>query len=87
MLAILLLLVGQGQSTDALMKGAENRLSVPCGAECAPPPAQARYRLGEVEPESVAPRTEDDAGTPCSAVGARPCTRSPRRLFSTPLPE
>lgn len=54
MLAILLL-AGQSQNADALVNGAENRSSVPCGAECAAP-VQARYRLDEVEPASATPR-------------------------------
>lgn len=84
----LLLLAGQQPEADALITRAGDRLSVPCGPECDRPKAGERYRLGEADEGGPrAPRAVDDTGARCSVVGARVCTRPPRRLFSTPLPQ
>lgn len=87
-LALLLLAGQQPPPADALMKGAGDRLSVPCGPECERPKADERYRLGDADENGPhAPRAVDDTGARCSVVGARVCTRPPRKLFSTPLPQ
>lgn len=84
----LLILVAQEPRGDSLMTRADARLSVPCGAECAPPAPQERYRLGDSDERArAAPRAVDDTGARCSVVGARVCTGRPRKLFSTPLPQ
>lgn len=84
--ALLLLLLGQQPAADALMRTAGERLSVPCGEACAPPKPGERFRLGDTdEVEPRAPRAVDDTGARCSVIGTRPCTRRPRKIFSTPL--
>lgn len=84
----LLALVAQEPRAEALMSRADARLSVPCGAECAPPAPDQRYRLGDTdEGTRAAPRSVDDTGARCSVVGARVCTGRPRKLFSTSLPQ
>ena len=86
--ALLLLLLAQQPAGDALLKGANERLRPPCGPECDPPKPDERYRLGDADEAGPRPpRVVDDTGGKCSVVGARLCTRPPRKLFSTPLPQ
>lgn len=86
--ALLLLALIQQPAADPLLVRAGERLRAPCGEACAPASPDARFRLGDTDEAGPrAPRAVDDQGTRCSVVGARLCTRKPRTIFSTPLPQ
>ena len=83
---ILLLLAAAALVQDPLISTARARLSVPCeGADCAAPPAGARFRI-EGADASIVPSKDRlflDDGSKCNVVGARRCPKRGRTIFRT----
>ncbi|HEU0066059.1 MAG TPA: hypothetical protein VFQ57_02335 [Sphingomonas sp.] len=91
MLPMLLLAAFQSQglpptSTGDLVASASGRLAITCGGrECAPRPASDLYRVDASDDSAMTSkdRAFRDDGSRCQVVGAKLCTRQPRKIFST----
>lgn len=87
MLLALALMSAQAADPGALMRAAHSRLGAGCATGCGAPP-DARWRVAqddEAPGADAKARALGDGAARCGVVGARLCTKRPRRLLRAPF--